>query len=134
MGKSSILLDTNLIIRFLTRDNPQQARKVEVLYKKAGNNQLLLSDLVIAEVVYVLLAVYGKEKEDIVNIISTIIADKKFKTNERLMTKTLIFWEHNNISFVDAYLCAMNAGNKGDPLYSFDKRVLKIDGVNGKSP
>lgn len=53
-------VDTNVLIRHLTGDPPAEARRAtEIL---AASERLLLSDVIVAECVYVLDSVYGVER------------------------------------------------------------------------
>ena len=60
-------VDTNIFIRFLKEDIPDKADACEKLFKRAisGKAQLFTTDLVIAEIVWVLESYYELAKNDV---------------------------------------------------------------------
>jgi len=128
------LLDTNLIIRFLVNDLPEQANQVEQLLKGAGVGTLEISDLVIAEIVYVLLSYYEVEKIAVIEKIGLLIEFEKIKCHKKLIKTTLEIYKENPVSFVDAYLTALVVEGKNSLIYSFDKDLAKIKQGKVKTP
>lgn len=126
MQKKIPVLDTNIIIRFLTADNKAQAEKIEILLKQSLPHSLEIPDVVIMEIVYVLLSYYGLSKKDVIGKITQLVDFDRFKVHKKLIKKSLEIFQIHNISFVDAYLCALVSTNKNESLYSFDKRLLRI--------
>ncbi|OGH44162.1 MAG: hypothetical protein A3H50_00500 [Candidatus Levybacteria bacterium RIFCSPLOWO2_02_FULL_37_10] len=121
------VLDTNIIIRFLTGDSLGQADKVEKLLNSSPKNSLSLPDIVVVEIAYVLLSLYKLSKEDVIEKLETLVEVKSVKCNIDLIKRSLDIFKDNNISFVDAYLCAEILG-KNNILYTFDKRLIKVLG------
>lgn len=128
------VLDTNIIIRFLTSDSPLQAEKVEGLLKKSATGSLVIPDMIVAEIVYVLLSFYGLTKEEVIEKIGILLDYPKFKINKKLLKKTIEVFSEYNISFSDAYLCALNLTGKHNLIYTFDKKLEKIKKVITKTP
>lgn len=128
------LLDTNIIIRFLTNDPPNQAEKVEKLFSQVSSSSLEIPDVVIFEIVYVLLSFYQLSKEEVIEKIYSLINFEKIKTNKKLIKKTLEIFKNYPISFIDAYLCALIFLKKHPFIYSFDKKLKKIKGIKIKEP
>jgi len=64
--KERIYVDTNVFIRYLTNDTPEQAEQSKNLFKQAeeGCYELFICDLVAAEIIYVLESVYKISKKD----------------------------------------------------------------------
>lgn len=127
-----ILIDTNLIIRFLVNDDPQKAARVKkVLQENKTTN--ILPDLVIAEIIWVLSSYYELDKDSIINKIRALIHVKTIDCNKTLLDQSLAIWEKYNISFVDAYLISV-AKLKGLNIYSYDLKFDKVDGVIRQEP
>ena len=126
MLKKRPIVDTNIIIRFLTNDPPQLANKVEQLLKESPPDNLEIPDIVIAEIVYVLLSFYQIDKEQVIEKITWLINFDKIKANKKILKKTLEFYKNYPISFIDAYLCSLVTNNKNSFIYSFDKALQKI--------
>jgi len=72
MDKDSpkVVIDTNLLVRFLTDDEPNKAKAVDTLLLKAGRNELkiLIPNVVIAELVWMLESFYRMTAEEIINL------------------------------------------------------------------
>jgi len=134
MTKKIPVLDTNVLIRFLTSDNKKQADQSEKLFKSANKRSLEIPDLIIAEIVYILLSYYNLSKEEVINKISILVEFEKFKINKKIIKKTLSYFKEANISFVDAYLCSLVYCGKNNLLYSFDRQLLKKQEIKVIAP
>jgi len=68
-------LDTNIFIRFLTDDVPEKADACEEIFRKAVEKQetLFTTDLVIAEIVWVLESFYELPKDEIQDKVEKIL-------------------------------------------------------------
>ncbi|KIM12961.1 MAG: hypothetical protein KU38_03355 [Sulfurovum sp. FS08-3] len=113
-----IVLDANYILRFLLHD----LQEMYALSKECiANNRCIILNEVLAEVVFVLLKVYGVSKEDISQTLSqflqydTIIIDSK-----TTMINALKIFNDKNLDFVDAILCAKSKEYK---IKTFDKKL-----------
>lgn len=130
---SKKLIDTNLIIRFLAQDTPDQAIRVESLIKSAKPNSLVLTDVIITEIIHVLQSVYEEDKDEIIRKILALLDTEAFDTNESLIRRALGYWAEHTISFVDAYLCAQ-AKLTSQTLYTYDKRLQKVSDITAQEP
>lgn len=134
MTNKKPLIDTNIIIRFLINDPPEQAKKIEKLFTQSSSSSLEIPDAIIIEIVYVLLSFYQMSKEEVIEKIYYLINFEKFKTNKKLIKKTLEIFKKYSISFIDAYLCALVLLKKHPFLYSFDKKLKKVREIKIKEP
>lgn len=127
------LLDTNLIIRFLINDFPQQANAVEKLLKNT-HEVLILPDVVVVEIIYVLQSNYKFSKEEAVDKVYAFIQTSAIICNRALIFNTLVTYLNHSISFVDAYLAAYSEIEKLEGIYSFDKGLDKIKSAKRFKP
>lgn len=127
------LVDTNLIIRFLVKDNPTQFEAAQKVFSSL-NEKLILADLVLAEVVWTLLSVYKLGKHEIVEKLLKLLELKNLIANFHLLINSLLIYRDHNISFVDAYLVAYAELEKLEGIYSFDKDLDKIKEVKRFKP
>jgi len=123
--KKSKLIDTNIIIRFLTKDEPKLTKKAEELFKKAGVKELEIPDFILTEIVWVLLSFYKLDKKDVIEKLEGILAFEKFKLNRKELRRAIDIYRENNISFVDSYLIADGRAEDKE-IVSFNKGVQKI--------
>ncbi|MEI6462550.1 MAG: PIN domain-containing protein [bacterium] len=132
--KSKSILDTNILIRFLTGDPLDQAKLVKNLFSKAKRKSLIIPDVILVESVFVLLSLYNLPKSEVIEMVSALIVYEKFDLHTVLFQKTLEIFSKYPISFVDAYICAMNITAPDKMVYTFDKRILTIEEVNSQKP
>lgn len=78
-----VLLDTSPIIRFFTRDNPEQAARARALFERAAHGEITLyvSESVIVEVVNVLSSrvTYHLPRTEVARHVGNILALKGFQ-------------------------------------------------------
>lgn len=127
------LLDANLIIRFLIKDNLSQFEAAQKLFSSLNEN-LVLTDLILAEVVWTLHSVYKLTKQEIIEKLLKLLELKNLSANFHLLTNSLLIYRDHNISFVDAYLAAYSEEEKLEGIYSFDKGLDRIKSVKRFAP
>jgi predicted nucleic-acid-binding protein len=122
------LLDSNILIRFLAQDDFEKSEQVEKLFKEARKQELQIPDFILTEIVWVLISFYKLRKDKVIEKLEGILSFKKFKINRLVLRKAIDIYRNYNISFVDAYLCALGVSKKRG-IYSFDKKLRKTKGV-----
>ena len=72
-----IAIDTNLLIRHLTQDDPVQSAKVANLLAGAASNGelVLLTDIVLCETAWVLTRFYEVKRADLLTALGRVLAD-----------------------------------------------------------
>ncbi len=131
-------VDTNLFIRYLTNDDPKLADRVEQLLNDAalGSVQLVTTELVMAESVWVLESSYRLTHAQIAPLIRGILATPGMDViNGDLVSKALVMYELQNIDFVDAYIAALMEKQGIKDIYSYDRKHLsRVKNINRKEP
>ena len=119
-----ILLDANYILRYLIRDNEEMYVIAEETIK---NNACMVLNEVVAEVVYVLEKVYKVPKSELVNSVSSFLAQVNISmiSKKSNVLLSLQYYQEKNIDFVDGYLCALKDEYE---VKTFDKKLLKCCG------
>jgi len=115
-------IDTNYILRFLTRDIEDQhliSRKV-IINK---NIKKYVSAIIIAEVNYILQNHYGFDKHKVICVLVDFLSIKHIESEEYVKTALQIY-EHESISFYDSLIIAESITNKNE-LKTFDTKLLK---------
>lgn len=78
-------LDTNVVVRYLVRDDPvqfgQAASRIEAAV--AEGEELFLNRIVLCEVVWVLESAYGYGRSDIADVLESILLTKEFVIEDR---------------------------------------------------
>ena len=69
-------LDTNILLRYITRDDPQQARTALALFEhaEAGADRLHVSTITVCEMVWSLKTSYRMKRDEICQALETILA------------------------------------------------------------
>lgn len=131
-------VDTNLFIRYLTNDEPALADRVEQLLNEAatGSVQLVSTELVMAETVWVLESSYNLSHTQIAPLIRGILATPGMDViNGDLVGKALVLYELQNIDFVDSYIATLMEKQGIFDIYSYDRKHLsRVKTVNRKEP
>ncbi len=131
-------VDTNVFVRYLTGDDEKKAAAFESLLVQAssGKIRLVTSEIVIAELVWVLESFYKLKPSVIAELIRAILNTEGLRIKgSDLIEKTLDIYESQNIDFIDAHIIAYMQSNHIETLYSFDKRHLsKVGGIRRVEP
>lgn len=120
-------VDTNLVVRLIVRDNPEQ---VEVAEKFASGGAWV-SHLVLAETMWVLDAVYERTSEQIATAVDMLLNHQTLTLQDADVV-TLALEQFRNrpaLGFSDCLVLetARRAGHV--PLGTFDRDLAKLDGA-----
>lgn len=124
----TIGLDTNLLVRYITNDEPEQVEKVQQLFDSSPPNILfLINNVVLAELDWVLTHVYDFRREEFL-----LVIDQLFQTynisfeNPGLVRKACKFYSKSNADFSDCLIGVLNKDNGCDSTYTFDKNASEL--------
>jgi predicted nucleic-acid-binding protein len=123
----TLAVDTNVIVRFLTGDDPTQSPAAISLFRAAasGRVRLLISTPIIQETVYVLETFYEGTPETIApKLLSLLNLPGIICPDSRWMQDALHWYRAKNADFGDAILCAF-AQKEGFAVATFDKGLIK---------
>jgi predicted nucleic-acid-binding protein len=71
-------LDTNVLIRYLTHDDPAQAGKATRVIERAAPGELFVSAVVMCEIVWVLEVAYKQKRESIAGLLESMLQVTQF--------------------------------------------------------
>jgi predicted nucleic acid-binding protein len=131
-----LLLDANVLVRFLVQDDPNQSAAATALFEQAERQEvaLLLEAMVVAEAVYVLLGRYGRSRGEVAGVLLAIIQNAGVETLEReVVTDTLQRFAAVNVDFADAWMAA-RAAQLGHVVASFDRDFDKFNDIKRFEP
>jgi len=129
--KVSYLVDTNILLRFLTHDEAKQSPAAKELFEqaKAGQIRLCIPFIAIADAVFKLKSHYGIDRKDIGREMLKIVnAQGVVLFCPAWIIEAIEVYRTNNVSFGDACLAA-EAKAEGLPVASFDKGLSKFAGL-----
>jgi predicted nucleic acid-binding protein len=128
---TSVVVDTNVLVSFLTDCDPgQQAQAAELLAKAAGRElEVVLHQVVVTETVYVLLNLYRVSREDTAVIVRELLAMPGVTTVDELPWSVVLDWWPAQLGELgDAVLAAVTKVGRHDAVATFDttfRRRLK---------
>jgi len=132
----ALLLDANVLVRFLVQDDPKQSAAATALLMKAERREvtLHLDVLTVAEVVYVLMGRYGRNRMEVVSVLLAVIQNAGMETFEKdTVTAALQRFGAFNVDFSDAWLAA-RAAHSGRAVASFDRDFDKFKDIKRVEP
>ena len=119
--------DTNVVVRLIVRDNPEQVRAAEAFIAKGA----WVSHLVLAETLWVLDAVYERSAEQLTTAVEMLLNHKELTLQDAdvVVTALDLFRARPTIGFSDCLVLeiARKAGHL--PLGTFDKAFAKHSGA-----
>ena len=129
----AIFVDTNVFLRFFVRDVESFYHKAKELFEQAENGKVKLetSDVVIAEIIWVLESYYGFSKNEIKDVIDAVLETKNLRTaNHSRVTDAINLYEAGKMDFIDAYNIAYMKAKDFKKVATFDAKHFKnIEGV-----
>jgi predicted nucleic-acid-binding protein len=129
----SAFVDTNILVRHLTGDPAEQARRANSFL--ATTDELLLTDVVVAEVVYVLESFYEVPRARVAELVRAILAfESVVMLDLSLLLRTLELYEVDRLDFADAYLVASAETSGVERVASFDRSIDRIGTVRRIEP
>ena len=124
------LLDSNVILRFLTADKRQKYRNLYSFFKslESGEMRVELKLIVFFQVVFVLKSYYEVPQKQIAEGMLTLLRYRGITIKEKkIVRRTLEIWRDKNLELVDCYLVACLEGNSRNLLYSYDRDFDKFE-------
>lgn len=120
-------VDTNVVVRLLVRDDPEQVRAAE----KFTSRGAWISHLVLAETSWVLDAVYERTREQIATALDMLLSHKDLTLQDSDVVAAALeqFRKRPALRFADCLVVeiARKAGHL--PVGTFDKSFAKLDGT-----
>jgi predicted nucleic-acid-binding protein len=120
-------LDTNIILRLLLTDVPEQTAVVRDLLAASSAASLVVADGVFFEVVWVLSGPgYNLSRETIGKALLKIADIAQIKCDRLLLAKAIpLYIKHPKLSFIDICLTIYAEFNDAAPLLTFDQQLDK---------
>ena len=116
-----IAVDTNIIVRFLTADEPKQYAAVLKLFR---NNEIWISHSVLLETAWVLQGIFDLSRDQLHPLLSDLINLENVEMENYEIAAASLEAFHTGMDLADAlHLTTANANNL--PFYTFDKALVK---------
>jgi predicted nucleic-acid-binding protein len=122
LKRNFYLIDTNIVIRFLTKDHEILSKKSAEIFEKIerGEIKAKITESVIAEIVYVIMKIYKKDRKFTADVLKKILSLKGIVNRDKTqLRKALNIFANQKIDIVDAILRVRSKQCLG--VLSFDK-------------
>lgn len=117
-GANMIAIDTNILVRLVTNDNPEQVQRAAKLLQ---DNEIFVSKTVILELEWVLHFSYDLERSIISSTVQKILTTDNFTIEDSAAIEQSLQWYQQGMDFADALHLASSL--HADKFASFDKKL-----------
>ena len=125
-------IDANVIVRYVAADHPAHHASARALFQavKAGTARVLCDPVNLAEVVFVLQKFYGVPRKRIGEELGALLQAPDFLVPDKARYLwALDMYAAGELSFGDACACAAALEDCEGRLYSFDRKLSGVPGV-----
>ena len=135
---SRAALDTSVLVRHLTGDDPARAARASRLLARAaaGEVELVVPPVVLAELAWVLESVFHLPRAEAADLLDAVLATPGLSVPERpILAQAVAAYRDHGVDFADAWIAA-SAGTHGCArVYTFDRRrFARLRGVRAEAP
>lgn len=126
-----IAVDTNVLLRYLLRDDKEQAERSRHVFESA--ERILITDVVLAETLWTLTGNrYGAAKADLIAAVDKLLQEPNVRfEDDAVIWSALQAYRGTDAEFADAlivYKALKTASNDNglDAVYTFDSAALQL--------
>ena len=126
-----IVLDTNVLVRYLVRDDERQAQSARALLESLTTERPgYACREVVVELVWVLERAYGVSRERIATILQDLVATQSLVVEAADDVARAAFrYRAGGPGFSDLMVLAAAERSGARPLYTFDRKAARLEGV-----
>ncbi|MDQ3031703.1 MAG: PIN domain-containing protein [Myxococcota bacterium] len=126
-----VAADTNVAVRVLVSDDLRQQRAIVARLKKveAAGESVLLTQVVLAEIAWVLESGYGFARDDVLRAIATLVTTSPFVPEDpAIVADALAIASGGSVGLADGLVLATCRARGATPLLTLDRKLLREDG------
>ena len=124
-------LDTNVLVRFLVRDDEGQFEKARrLIQREAGvSEDVFIGLMVLLETEWVLRSRYAMSKSEIIGIIQTLLGTEGIRVeDEPAVEEAVVLWKDSAANFADCLIGARNRRLGCRATATFDAKAIRLPG------
>lgn len=120
-------VDTDVLVRLITRDDRKQVESAEEFVSKGA----WVSHLVLAETSWVLDSVYDRSREDIAKAVEMLLNHEHLTLQDQDVIEAAVekFRKHKGVTFSDVLALEIARKSGHVPLGTFDRNLAKLEGA-----
>ena len=115
-----IAIDTNILVRVLTNDDPAQAKRAVRLIE---NNEIFIPKTVVLETEWVLRYAYGISRKSIIKAIQKFLGLSNVLIENPQIVFEALNWYDKGFDFADAL--HLSSSSKAAQFATYDKKFIK---------
>lgn len=126
-----IAIDTNVLLRYLLRDDELQAAKARQLFER--KSLILITDLVLVESIWTLMGrKYKVTKNDLISVVYKLMHEPNICFEDRqVIWRALMDYRKSDADFADAVIVhkalkIASMDNELEAVYTFDRNALQL--------
>ena len=129
----SAFIDTNVLVRHLTGDPPEMGDRATRYLRHSP--EIMLTDLVAAEVVYILESFYDVPRGQVAEAVRSLLAMASVVcVDTALLLRAVEVYETDRLDFAEAYLVACAESTGVHKVGSFDRSIDRVGTVERVEP
>lgn len=121
-------LDTNVLVRYITQDDPEQSARANKLIEQSCSKRCpgKIAQIVLCELVWVLQRAYRYDKRQVIAVLEQILVTAELDVeNEQLAHLALSAWRNGPADFSDYLISLSNQAEGCSTTYSFDTALSR---------
>ena len=124
-----IALDTNVLVRYLAQDDPDQAKAATRLMERKLTRRApgFVSAVVLCELVWVLEDCYSLPRREIVSIVERLLDSSAILVDCASAARAAL--AHERIELADAIIHEIGRARRCEKTVTFDREFARLDGV-----
>lgn len=126
-----IALDTNILIRLLTKNDPDQTALAERLLQEAADagEPCFISDPVLCEVEWVLESSYAAGRSDVLAAMQEFLAGELFVFEDReVLRQAIVRYQEGKADFSDCLIGSKASAKGARTTYTFERVLAREPG------
>ena len=126
-------IDTNVLLRLLLDDDPEQSARIETWLATlpAQSGGVHLSDVVLAEACWTLASAYQQPKSALLRALHGLLDEPIFSFDDRAAVEQAVqAFDQASCGFPDCLIVARNLSSGCTGTVTFDKRMQTLPGAN----
>jgi predicted nucleic-acid-binding protein len=118
-------IDTNVLVRYLVKDDPDQSRKATQFIRShcSGENPGVINRIVLCELVWVLETAYGYPRQSVALALENILRIAEFLIEDHQEAWLAFRQYQEGADFADAFISAMNQRLGCAVTVTFDRKA-----------
>ena len=118
-------IDTNVLVRLIVRDDPEQVARAEAFVE----HDAWISLPVLAETVWVLKSVYGLDRQRIATVVSMLMEHDRLALQDEDVVRRAhaTFAREPSVGFSDCLVVEIASKAGHIPIGTFDRKMSRLD-------